>query len=621
MMKKIIAILAAAVMLLTAASAALADDGILRPGDRGEDVAALQRKLIELEYLEGEATGEYDEATEKAVLRFQQDHYLLETGMADSVTRRLIEAETKHADRSPWGEPGVYTEEEAADGALYEANMPAPMMTAMPGGVYSGAAKYSNAGFGNAWPEFSTDEYSHIESNRFLSTLTSPLSTFAADVDTSSYAQLRRRILNGEKVPADSVRIEEMLNYFHYNYAQPAGDEPFGVSIEYADCPWNEKTKLLQIGLQAKTAERDGMPGHNLVFLIDTSGSMYGADRLDLVKRAFLLLLDDLDAKDTVSIVAYASRDRVVLEGVPASEKTRIMDAISDLEAGGSTNGSAGILRAYEIAEKYYTEGGVNRILLATDGDLNVGVTSEGELVRMVEEKRQGGISLTCLGFGMGNYKDNKMEALADYGNGNCWYIDTIHEARRALVTEGGGTFITVAKDVKIQVDFNPALVKGYRLIGYEDRVMAAEDFANDEKDGGEIGSGHRMTALYEIVPADSDFDFGAAGSRYQQADAGSESSELLTVSIRAKEPEGTESRLYEYPVENRPAEALSDNMKFAAAVAETGMILRGSEWKGTATFESALALLRDCESVKGDTYKEEFLYLLNLLNRETEVR
>ena len=621
MMKKIIAILAAAVMLLTAASAALADDGILRPGDRGEDVAALQRKLIELEYLEGEATGEYDEATEKAVLRFQQDHYLLETGMADSVTRRLIEAETKHAGRSPWGEPGEYTEEEAADGALYEANMPAPMMTAMPGGVYSGAAKYSNAGFGKAWPEFSTDEYSHIESNRFLSTLTSPLSTFAADVDTSSYAQLRRRILNGEKVPADSVRIEEMLNYFHYNYAQPAGDEPFGVTIEYADCPWNEKTKLLQIGLQAKTAERDGMPGHNLVFLIDTSGSMYGADRLDLVKRAFLLLLDDLDAKDTVSIVAYASRDRVVLEGVPASEKTRIMDAISDLEAGGSTNGSAGILRAYEIAEKYYVEGGVNRILLATDGDLNVGVTSEGELVRMVEEKRQGGISLPCLGFGMGNYKDNKMEALADYGNGNCWYIDTIHEARRALVTEGGGTFITVAKDVKIQVDFNPALVKGYRLIGYEDRVMAAEDFANDEKDGGEIGSGHRMTALYEIVPADSDFDFGAAGSRYQQADAGSESSELLTVSIRAKEPEGTESRLYEYPVENKLSEALSDNMKFAAAVAETGMILRGSEWKGTSSFESALTLLRDCESVKGDTYKEEFLYLLNLLNRETEVR
>jgi Ca-activated chloride channel family protein len=244
-----------------------------------------------------------------------------------------------------------------------------------------------------------------------------------------------------------------------------------------------------------------------------------------------------------------------------------------------------------------------------------VGVTSEGDLVNMVEEKRKSGISLTCLGFGMGNYKDNKMEALADYGNGNCWYIDTIHEARKALVTEGGGTFVTVAKDVKIQVDFNPAKVKGYRLIGYEDRLMAAEDFANDEKDGGEIGSGHRMTALYEIVPADSEFDFGSAESRYQHADGNTEG-EMLTVSIRAKEPDGDTSKLYEYPVDMEPAAALSDNMKFAAAVTEVGMILRDSEWKGTATYDTALELLRDCGSVTGDTYKEEFLYMVNLLNR-----
>ena len=266
---------------------------------------------------------------------------------------------------------------------------------------------------------------------------------------------------------------------------------------------------------------------------------MEGKDRLDLVKRAFLLLLDELQPEDTVSIVTYASRDRVVLEGTPASEKTRIMEAISDLFAYGSTNGSAGINRAYEIAEKYYKQGGVNRILLATDGDLNVGVTSEGDLARLVTDKKENGISLTCLGFGMGNYKDNKMEALADYGNGNCRYIDTIYEARKALVEEGGGTFITVAKDVKIQADFNPARVKGYRLIGYEDRLMAAEDFANDEKDGGEIGSGHRMTALYEIVPVDSDFEFGSAESRYQAPQAG-EGGDWLTVSIRAKEPEGT---------------------------------------------------------------------------------
>ena len=619
MMKKMTAALLAAMMLtILAFSAALAEDGILRRGDRGDEVTALRQKLIELEYMEGEAAGEYDEATEEAVMLFQEEHGLLATGMADEVTRRILAEETEHCRAKRRGNgPLELTEETAADsGAVYEAySMPAPMATSMP--VYAGAAKAAGMAAGNGIrPEFSTDEYSRIESNRFVSTLTSPLSTFAADVDTSSYAQLRRRILNGERIPADSVRIEEMLNYFHYDYAQPAGDEPFGVTIEYADCPWNSETKLLQIGLQARTAERDGMPGHNLVFLIDTSGSMYGADRLDLVKRAFLLLLDSLGPQDTVSIVAYASQDRVVLEGVSAGEKTRIMEAICELEARGGTNGSAGILRAYEIAEKYFVEGGVNRILLATDGDLNVGVTSEGDLARMAEEKRKSGISLTCMGFGMGNYKDNKMEALADYGDGNCWYIDTIHEARKALVTEGGGTFITVAKDVKIQLDFNPAFVKGYRLIGYEDRLMAAEDFANDEKDGGEIGSGHRMTALYEIVPADSQFDFGAAESRYQTR-AGDPDGGLLTVSIRAKAPEGTESRLYEYPVGSDCRETLSDNMKFAAAVAEIGMVLRDSEWKGTASCASALELLRDCGSVSGDTYKEEFLYLVNLLGRE----
>jgi len=600
--------LTALIMLLSmAAATALADDGILRPGDRGEEVTRIQEKLIELEFLQGEATGIYDEATEEAVKYFQRVNGLLVTGMVDNVTRGILETSTKHA-----GDYWTY-EVDYEEGVMEAAAMYYDSSMVMGGGM---AKTYAANSMGD-WPEFNTDEYSHFDSNRFLSTLTSPLSTFAADVDTSSYAQLRRRILNGERIPADSVRIEEMLNYFHYDYKQPEGSDPFGVTIEYADCPWNSQTKLLQIGLQAKTAEMDNLPGHNLVFLIDTSGSMYGADRLDLVKRAFLMLLEELRPEDTVSIVAYASQDRVVLEGVQVAGKgkTEIMEAVSELEAGGATNGSAGITRAYEIAEKYFVEGGVNRILLATDGDLNVGVTSEGDLVKMVEEKRKSGISLTCLGVGMGNYKDNKMEALADYGNGNCWYVDTIHEARKALVTEGGGTFITVAKDVKIQVDFNPAYVKGYRLIGYEDRLLAAEDFADDTKDGGEIGSGHRMTALYEIVPMDSEFDFGAAETRYQTG-AGDPTGELLTVAIRAKEPEGTESKLYEYKVDKTPAETLSDNMKFAAAVTEIGMILRDSEWKGTATYDSALELLRDCESVKGDSYKEEFLYLVNLLER-----
>ena len=612
-MKKITAILLAVMLVIISAAAALGDGStIWRKGDTGEKVTWIQTRLIELGYMEGEVSGTFDDATEKALMWFQREHSLLVTGMADSRTMAMLETAQKREERTMYdGDWAMETEE-----AYYDASMAMPAATAMPLAYAAGSSAK-----GGSWNErgFNTEEYTRIESNRFLSARLSPLSTFAADVDTSAYAQFRRKVLNGERIPADSIRIEEMMNYFAYDYKQPTGDDPFGVTVEYADCPWNEKTKLLQIGIQARTMTPEERPAHNLVFLIDTSGSMYGADRLDLVKRAFLMLLEELDPEDTVSIVVYASQDRVVLEGVRAGDKTIIMEAISELEAGGATNGTAGILRAYEIAEKYYKVGGVNRILLATDGDLNVGVTSEGELARMVEEKRESGISLTCLGFGMGNYKDNKMEALADYGNGNCWYIDTIHEARKALVTEGGGTFITVAKDVKIQVDFNPALVKGYRLIGYEDRLLAAEDFADDTKDGGEIGSGHRVTALYEIVPADSDFDFGEAESRYASAETTENEAggEMLTVSIRAKEPDGDTSKLYEYPVSTEIySETLSDNMKFAAAVAEVGMILRDSEWKGTATYDSALELLRSCGNVSGDVYKEEFVYLVNLLNR-----
>ena len=606
-MKRIIAIILAALMVFAAAASAMGEENkIWKKGDQGEEVTWIQTRLKELEYLEKDPDGIFDEETEQALQAFQQDQGLLKSGMADSITMKVLETTTekKSEVRKYYGD--MWEEAEACIDMSY-----APSGTSMP-------MTMSSSYKGNAF-EWNTEEYTTFESNRFLSVLTSPLSTFAADVDTSSYALLRRKILSGERVPADSIRIEEMLNYFHYDYAQPKAGEPFGVTTEIAPCPWNEKTKLMLIGLQAAEVEKDQRPGHNLVFLIDTSGSMFGSDRLDLVKRAFMLLLDELDPEDTISIVTYASNDRVVLEGTPAADKTRIMEAISELEARGSTNGSAGILRAYEIAGKYYREGGVNRILLATDGDLNVGVTSEGDLTRLVTAKRESGISLTCLGFGMGNYKDNKMEALADYGNGNCRYIDTIYEARKALVEEGGGTFITVAKDVKIQVDFNPAMVKGYRLIGYEDRVMAAEDFANDEKDGGEIGSGHRMTALYEIVPADSDFDFGEAGSRYQNAQAAEPAgnTDWLTVSIRAKEPEGKESKLYEYPVTGEAVkETMSENMRFAAAVAEAGMILRESEWKGTATYTQALELVRSCESVSGDVYKEEFVYLLTLLER-----
>ncbi len=607
-MKRFAAMILAALMILTIAAAAAGEENrIWQKGDTGEKVIWIQQRLKDLEYLDREPTGEFDAETEEALRNFQRDNGLLRTGMADEVTMRVLETATRTVSDL---QREVYTEVEYEEGAVYDSY-------AMPSAT-AAYAPVANKSMGIQKIEWNTDEYTHFDSNRFLSTQTSPLSTFAADVDTSSYAHFRRLVLNGEPVPADAVRIEEMLNYFRYDYAQPENDNPFGVTVEIGECPWNEKTKLMLIGLQAKEVTKTERPGHNLVFLIDTSGSMYGEDRLDLVKRAFLMLLEELEPADTVSIVAYASQDRVVLEGVPAADKTQIMEAISELEAGGATNGSAGISRAYEIASKYYKEGGVNRILLATDGDLNVGTSSEGELAEMVTEKKKAGISLTCLGVGMGNYKDNKMEALADYGDGNCWYLDTIHEARKALISEAGGTFITVAKDVKIQVDFNPSQVKGYRLIGYEDRIMAAEDFANDEKDGGEIGSGHRMTALYEIVPADSDFEFGEAESRYQAGNrVDNNNAEWLTVAIRAKEPEGTESKLYEYPVgQEQMKETLSENLRFAAAVAEAGMILRNSEWKGTATWDSALELLRECKSVTGDVYKEELVYLLTLLQR-----
>ena len=610
-MRKITAIILAVLMVLSIAAAAMGEENkIWQTGDTGETVTWIQTRLKELGYLNREPTGIFDEETAEALMQFQQNNYLLQTGMADRITMKALETATETLSelKSRWENDVVY-EESCAD--AYSAK--SAYMPLAASGMVMGTTSWMNA---VGW---NTEEYTTFESNRFLSVATSPLSTFAADVDTSSYALFRRKVLNGEKVSPDSIRIEEMLNYFHYDYTQPKDGEPFGVTMEIGPCPWNPKTKLLLIGLQAAEVMKDDRPGHNLVFLIDTSGSMYGSDRLDLVKRAFMLLLDELEPEDTVSIVAYASQDRVVIEGVPAADKTRIMEAISELEAGGATNGSAGISKAYEIAAKYYREGGVNRILLATDGDLNVGTTGEGDLAKLVSEKKKAGISLTCLGVGMGNYKDNKMEALADYGDGNCRYLDTIHEARKALVEEGGGTFITVAKDVKIQVDFNPAMVKGYRLIGYEDRVMAAEDFANDEKDGGEIGSGHRMTALYEIVPADSDFEFGEAGSRYQNTQTAekTESNDWLTISIRAKEPEGTESKLYEYPVNaDAVSETLSENLMFASAVTEAGMILRESEWKGSATWAQALELARGCKSVTGDAYKEEFVYLLTLLER-----
>lgn len=458
--------------------------------------------------------------------------------------------------------------------------------------------------------EFNTEEYNYISENGYKSVMDEPLSTFSIDVDTASYGNIRRMLKNHQSIPADAVRIEEMINYFSYDYPEPKEGMPFSVTTEYTDCPWNEDSRLLMIGLQAKEIDFTSRPDSNLVFLLDVSGSMYGADRLPLVQKSFLMLTESLTENDKVSIVTYAGNESVVLDGVSGSQKAKIAAALEDLEAGGSTAGAAGIQKAYELAEKNYIPGGNNRIILATDGDLNVGISSESELTRLVQEKKKGGVHLSVLGVGSGNIKDNKMEALADNGDGNYSYLDSLYEAKKVLVDEMGGTLITVAKDVKIQVEFNPEYVSSYRLIGYENRLLNQEDFHNDKVDAGEIGSGHSVTALYEIVPAKGE---GTQTSlKYQTSGTVKTSSELLTVSLRYKAPNGDSSKLLEYPVEaDTYQEEWSENLAFAAAVAEFGMILRDSEYKGSSTYDSVMELAEPCVRQSSDDYRKEFLTLV----------
>ncbi len=472
----------------------------------------------------------------------------------------------------------------------------------------------------NEYPEqetdFNTEEYSAITENTFKSTVTDPLSTFSIDVDTASYSNIRRMINYGQTVPADAVRIEEMINYFSYSYPDPEDGEPFSVSTEITDCPWNSDTKLMRIGLKSMDIDLSQRAPMNLVFLIDVSGSMSNEDKLPLVQRSFSILTDQLTPQDRISIVTYASGDKVVLEGADGNDREKILQAIISLEAGGSTAGSKGITTAYEIAEKYFIRGGNNRIILATDGDLNVGVTSEAELKALVEKKREGGVFLSVLGFGQGNIKDNKMETLADNGNGAYSYIDSEREARKVLCEEMAASFITVAKDVKIQVEFNPAYIKGYRQIGYENRAMSAEDFENDGKDAGEIGAGHTVTALYEIAYKDSKMDLPSSDLKYSDASSlGTENGELLTVSVRYKAPDGDESQLLTYPVtEQTYSKSMSEDMSFAAAVAEFGMLLRDSAYKGSTTQDSILSLVGNC-NIENDEYKKEFVQLVKEAN------
>lgn len=463
---------------------------------------------------------------------------------------------------------------------------------------------------------FNTEEYSNIVESGYKSVAANPLSTFSVDVDTASYANVRRMIEYGDYVNPEAVRIEEFINYFDYSYPQPTTDDPFSVTTELSDCPWNSETKLLLVGLKAKEIQREEREPLNLVFLIDVSGSMFSEDKLPLVQKAFTMLTDNLTEDDRISIVTYAGEERVVLKGTSGADKEKIKEAINSLEAGGSTYGEAGINRAYELAEKYFIKNGNNRVLLATDGDLNVGLSSEEELTELIEEKRESGVFLSVLGFGTGNIKDNRMEALADHGNGNYSYIDSELEAKKVLVEEMSGTLYTVAKDVKIQVEFNPANVSGYRLIGYENRALADEDFADDTKDAGEIGAGHTVTALYEIVPNSSGTSIPEAELKYQQNTVTGNKNELLTVSLRYKQPDGDTSKLLAVPVTMESySKKMPANMTFAAAAAEFGMVLRGSEYRGSASCEQILEMLEE-NSYENDEYKSEFVYLVRTMDK-----
>ncbi len=468
-----------------------------------------------------------------------------------------------------------------------------------------------------------TEEYSDITETGFASVARQPLSTFAADVDTASYSNLRRMIRDGygiDDFPEGSVRIEEMLNYFTYDYKLPESNEPFGVTTEIAACPWNPETELLMIGLKTQDIDYSKAPASNLVFLLDVSGSMEEPDKLPLLQESFAMLTENLSGKDRVSIVTYAGSDDIVLEGVKGSETQIIKEALYDLNAAGGTHGSAGIITAYELAEAYFIEGGNNRVILATDGDLNVGLTTEDELEELISQKRESGIFLSVLGFGTGNIKDNNMETLADKGNGNYAYIDSERESRKVLVQEMGATLLTVCKDVKFQVEFNPAVVQEYRLIGYENRRMAAEDFKDDSKDAGEIGAGHSVTALYEVKLTEpltgiATSDLKYAENHEESPDSIAQSEEWLTISIRYKKPsEDTASQL-DYPVDYRSyRDDPSQDWKFAAAVAEFGLLASQSENKGEASLDHVLSVLE--EMTLHDEYREEFYELAELAYR-----
>ena len=464
--------------------------------------------------------------------------------------------------------------------------------------------------------EFNMEEHDRITENEYNDPTRAPYSTFSIDVDAAAYANMRRFINQGQMPPQDAIRTEELVNYFKYDYAQPRSQHPFSVYTEVADCPWAPGHQLMHIGLQGKAVATDNLPPSNLVFLIDVSGSMNDYNKLPLLKQSLSMLVEELRPEDRVAMVVYAGASGLVLPSTPGDEKMKILKALDKLEAGGGTAGEAGIKLAYATAAEHFIPDGNNRVILATDGDFNIGESSDAALERLIEAKRETGIFLTVLGFGMGNYKDSKMQVLADKGNGNHAYIDSPLEAKKVLVNEFGGTLFTIAKDVKLQVEFNPEAVKGYRLIGYENRLLQDEDFNDDQKDAGEMGSGHTVTALYEIIPAGSEEDIrNVDAPRYQRemqsTRAGKASGELAHIKIRYKAPDGNESQLFDHTVDGASRSVASADFRWSAAVCEFSLLLRDSKFKSAANYEQVLELAQNSIGEDPEGYRAEFIGLV----------
>lgn len=543
--------------------------------------------------------GKYSiEAMQGDIIRFSYIGYKTQKVKAN---RKIIDVKL-YPDNNLLMEECVITSDEVSNRAISSKQM-AVRSLGMPALIYD---RYANR-----------EEYSHNAENRFKSPVKDPLSTFSIDVDAASYSNIRRFINQGEMPPKDAVRIEEMINYFNYNYPKPTGNDPVRITTEVGICPWNKTHRLVQIGLKAREIENQNLPASNFVFLIDVSGSMFGPTRLELVKSSLRLLVNNLREKDRVAIVTYCGDARVALPSTPGNEKQKIKDALETLTAGGSTAGGAGIKEAYRIAQKNFIAQGNNRIILCTDGDFNVGASSETELENLIESKRKSGIFLTVLGYGMGNYKDNKMQILAQKGNGNHAYIDNIQEANKVLVNEFGSTMYAVAKDVKLQVEFNPAKVQSYRLVGYETRMLNNEDFNDDTKDAGEMGAGHTVTALYEIIPTGTPGNIpGSVDPLKYQSQTNvnaqtSNSSELLTVKLRYKTPEEEKSKKIEKSVTDMGKDNVSPDFRFASAVAMFAQLLKDSDFKGEATYDKVIETANKGLSFDPEGYRAEFVCLV----------